>query len=213
MKRSAIVAGATGLIGRALVQLLLEEPAYESVTALVRRSTGINHPKLRERLVDYNDLAHADIDWTGADVYCALGTTIKKAGSRQAFRQVDYEYPLALGRVAAAAGASQLLLVSSIGANSASRNFYLRVKGEVEEALRSLDFPALHLFRPSLLLGKREEFRLGERLASVVAPLFAGLMGKYRPVEARVVAEAMIRAALRELSGVHVHVGINRKTI
>lgn len=211
MKRKAVVAGATGLVGKELVRQLLEDEAYGSVVILVRRKTGLAHPKLTERIVDYRALAGGDeqavqaLDLAGADVFCALGTTIKKAGTQEAFREVDYDYPLALGRLAKEQGAARFLIVTAIGANPASRIFYSRVKGEVEEALRALNLPALDLFRPSLLLGKREEFRLGERLAALFMPWLSGLLGKYRPVHGRTVAAAMIQAAKSGEPGVRIH--------
>lgn len=229
-KRKAVVAGATGLVGMELVRQLLEDDAYESVTALVRRQTGLAHPKLKEVFVDYRNLANvcremAEEAWipaadrvvreeahvsqlpdlAGADVFCALGTTIRKAGSQAAFREVDVEYPLALGRLALAQGAASFLIVTSLGANPASPIFYSRAKGDVEDALRELPLPALHLFRPSLLLGKREEFRLGEWLAAKILPGLSPLLGNYRPVHARTVAAAMIRAAKSGERGIHVH--------
>lgn len=210
-KRKAVVAGATGLIGKELVRQLLADEAYGTVVALVRRETGFRHPKLRESFADYRALAKEggrampELDLAGADVFCALGTTIKKAGSQAAFREVDCAYPLALGRLAKAQGAARFLIVTSIGANPASRMFYTRVKGEVEEALRELDLPALDLFRPSLLLGRREEFRFGERVAALFLPWFSALLGKYRPVHGRTVAAAMIRAAKSGGPGVRIH--------
>lgn len=212
MKRKAVVAGATGLVGSELVRQLLEDEEYGTVVSLVRRSTGLAHPKLREIITDYRALvagggeqATAGLDLAGADVFCALGTTIKKAGTQAAFREVDYDYPLALGRLAKAQGAARFLIVTSLGADPASRIFYSRVKGEVEEALRQFELPALDLFRPSLLLGKREEFRFGERVAAAIMPWFSALLGKYRPVHAREVAAAMIRAAKSGGTGVRIH--------
>lgn len=207
-KRKAVVAGATGLIGRELVRQLLDDEAYGTVVSLVRRKTGLTHPKLQEVLVDYRaleDMGGTEIDLAGSDVFCVLGTTIKKAGTREAFREVDYDYPLALGRLAKERGAAQFLIVTSMGADPASRIFYSRVKGEVEEALRDLNLPVLHLFRPPLLLGQREEFRLGERLAGMIMPWFAALLGKYRPVHGRTVAAAMIRMAKSGDAGTHIH--------
>jgi hypothetical protein len=212
MKRKAVVAGATGLVGSELVRQLLEDEAYGTVVSLVRRKTGHAHPKLREIITDYRALVAGNgeptadgLDLAGADVFCALGTTIKKAGTQAAFREVDYDYPLALGRLAKAQGAARFLIVTSLGADPASRIFYSRVKGEVEEALRQLELPALDLFRPSLLLGKRQEFRFGERVAAAIMPWFSALLGKYRPVHAREVAAAMIRAAKSGGTGVRVH--------
>lgn len=205
MNRKAVVAGATGLIGKELVQLLLSDPAYIAVTLLLRRPTGITHPKLHEKVIDFDLLEQAGVNLTGTDVFCTIGTTIKKAGSQEAFRRVDYAYPLTLGRLAKNQGARQLIIVTAIGANSSSRFFYNRVKGEIEEALRGLGLPALQIFRPSLLLGNREEFRLGERIMGILSPLFTGPLRKYSPIKARSVAKAMLRAAQGGLSGVHVY--------
>ena len=207
MNRTAVVAGATGLIGKELVQLLLNDVAYRSVTILVRRPTGMEHPKLVEQIIDFEQLQQASVQMDGADVFCTLGTTIKKAGSQDAFRKVDYQYPLSLGQLASRQGARQLLLVSAIGANPTSRAFYNRVKGEVEEALSSLKLPALHILRPSLLLGEREEFRFGERIAErcrAASPLFSGPLRKYAPVQASAVAKAMIFAAKSNQAGIHI---------
>lgn len=209
MKRKAVVAGATGLVGRELVRLLLKEPAYTEVILIVRRSTGLTHSKLQEKILHFDELEKTELDLAGADVFCALGTTIKKAGTQEAFRQVDYVYSLTLGRMAKEQGAKQFLIISSMGANALSRMFYSRVKGEVEEALGELGLPALHIFRPSLLLGDREEFRLGERfggaLSSKLLPLFSGPLRKYRPIEATAVARAMCLTAQGDCSGVHVY--------
>lgn len=209
MHRKAVVAGATGLIGKALVQLLLSEQAYSDITLIVRRPTGIVHPKLHETVVDFDRLAETDVNLAGADVFCTLGTTMKKARTKEAFRHVDFNYPLALGRMANTQGASQFFIVTAMGANPSSPIFYNRVKGEVEEALRGLGLPALHIFRPSLLLGSRTEFRMGERIASSVSgflsPFLAGPLRKYRPVQARAVAEAMVFAAQSGLPGNHLY--------
>jgi len=206
MPKSALIAGSTGLVGWHCVDFLLASPEYASVTALVRRSGGVKNPKLHEQVVDFNQLTNLT---AADDIYCALGTTIKKAGSQPAFRRVDFEYPLRLAELSLAAGAKQFLLVSSVGANSRSGNFYLRTKGELEDALRQLSFTALHIFRPSFLVGERKEQRAGERLGIVVAEAmkFAMLGGlrKYRSIPAEAVAKAMVIAASRGFTGVHVY--------
>jgi uncharacterized protein YbjT (DUF2867 family) len=142
-------------------------------------------------------------------VFCALGTTIGKAGSEEAFRKVDLEAVLALARAASGAGARQFLVVSSLGADPKSKAFYSRVKGEMERRLRGIAFEGTQVFRPSLLLGARVEFRLGERLAaSVAAPvgfLLAGPLAKYRPIEAETVAAAMLRVARGAPAGFNVY--------
>ena len=198
----AAVAGATGLIGRYLVRILLEDAYFDQVVALTRRPLEIDHPKLREQswaAMDLHGVTH---------VFCCLGTTITMAGSRPAVREVDYEYPLALARQAATLGARRYLLVSSVGADPGARNFYLRVKGDLESSLRALPFEALHLFRPSFLLGRREEPRAGERLAINVARatewMLIGGLRKYRPCPAPVLARAMAVSAERGPAGAHV---------
>ena len=209
MNRKAVIVGATGLIGKELLHLLLSAPAYTAITLLVRRPTGLTHPKLQEKVIDFDLLEQSDINLTGADVFCTLGTTIKKAGTREDFRRVDYAYPLTLGQKAKVQGAKQLLIVTSMGANPSSPIFYNSVKGEIEKALRDLDLPTLQVFRPSLLLGNRDEFRISEKIASVImrilAPLFLGPLRKYSAIEARSVANAMILAAQRTLPGIHVY--------
>jgi uncharacterized protein YbjT (DUF2867 family) len=196
----AWVAGATGLVGRLLVGELCAHPEVESVTALVRRAEGRGLPKLEERVVAFERL---DLELAGrraTHVFCCLGTTMAKAGSEAVFRQVDYEYPLALGRAAVLAGAKKFLVVTALGADPSSRIFYNRVKGEVERDLAALGLPELHVFRPSLILGDRAERRVAERLAMGVAKplgslLFGGLR-RYRPIEAADIARAMVNVAL-----------------
>jgi len=209
----AWVAGATGLVGTALVEQLLGDPRVQRVTTLVRRPSHRANPKLVERLVDFEKLAAELQGENATHVFCCLGTTIGKAGSESAFRRVDHDYPLALGRVAKAAGARQFLLVSAMGANPSSRVFYNRVKGEVELDVGALGLGRLDVFRPSLLLGERAEHRPGERLAiALSAPLGKLLVGplrKYRPIRAADVARAMIRVAESSdapvAGGVHVY--------
>jgi uncharacterized protein YbjT (DUF2867 family) len=205
--RTAVVAGASGLVGGHVVRALLDRPEYSRVTVLVRRKLDLVHPRLEQRLVDFDRLdAQADL-FGGADVFCCLGTTIKKAGSQAAFRKVDYEYPLALGRLARQQGARRFLLVSSMGANPQSGVFYSRVKGELENALAELGLPALLIFRPSLLLGERQEHRAGERIGAAVmkvaGPLMVGGLRKYRAIHGRTVARAMVHAVGQPWTGCH----------
>lgn len=210
--RVAIVAGATGLIGREVVKALLARPNYGKVVALVRTpreewdgtciqiQTDYSSESLERQLGPYLPRAH---------VFCCLGTTIKKAGTRERFKAVDYEYPMRLGRLAETYQASQFAIVTAIGADAQSGVFYSRVKGEVEQDLMRLRLPALHLFRPSLLLGSRAEFRLGERAATgllpIISPLLAGPLRPYKPIAAERVARAMVEAAQSERQGSHVY--------
>jgi len=194
--RTALLVGATGLVGSFLLHRLLESGAYGRVTVWVRRDFGEAHPKLKAEVADFERLheRHVEAD----DVFCCLGTTIKKAGSQAAFRQVDYDYPVALAIAAAAGGAKRLLVVSALGANPDSRVFYSRVKGETEIAVRAAGVPATIFFRPSLLSGPRAEVRRGERIGEAIGKVLGPLLGKYRPIHADLVAAAMLRAALEE---------------
>jgi uncharacterized protein YbjT (DUF2867 family) len=197
----AVVLGGTGLIGGHLLRVLGESPEYPSVLALVRQgSTPPELPGVECLQVDYDHLK-ASHEAASCDVaFCCLGTTTKKAGSQAAFRRVDHDYVLAGARWALAHGANTFAFVSSLGASSSSRVFYNRVKGEVEAALDQLEFQRLLVFRPSLLLGDRRETRWGERIGTAmalpIAPLMAGPLKRYRPIQAEGVARAMARAAL-----------------
>lgn len=208
-KRTALVAGATGLVGGHCVEELLQEDSYSRVVALVRRPGLPVREKLEEYLIDFESLDNGTRLPAVDDVFCCLGTTIKKAGTKEAFWRVDHDYVVFLANAALASGAKQFLLVSSIGADAESRIFYSRVKGAVEADISALPFRAVQIFRPSMLLGDRTEVRLGEKLAQIVsnalALLFVGGLRKYRPIEAKAVARAMVKVARREAEGVHVY--------
>jgi uncharacterized protein YbjT (DUF2867 family) len=194
--RSALLAGATGLVGSFLLRRLLESSGYARVTVWARRDIGVAHPKLKCEKADFERLHERRVE--AEDVFCCLGTTIKKAGSQDAFRQVDYDYPVALAIAAAGGGARRLLVVSALGANPDSGIFYNRVKGEMEIAVRAAGVPATIFFRPSLLSGPRAEVRRGERIGEVIGKVLGPLLGKYRPIHADLVAAAMVRAALED---------------
>jgi len=207
-RKSALLVGASGLVGRNLLQLLLAEERYAQVKILVRRSLSIPNAKLGEHIVDFDHLDRYSWLFDVEDVFCCLGTTIRTAGSQRAFRTVDFTYVVQTGALASKGGAKQFLLVSSLGANPRSRTFYTRVKGEVEEAVSKLPFNAVHIFRPSFLLGEREEQRTGENVAialmKLLRPLMIGGWKKLRPIQATTVAAAMVRAAEMNKHGVNV---------
>jgi uncharacterized protein YbjT (DUF2867 family) len=191
--RIALVAGGTGLVGRELLRLLSAEPGIAEVRALVRRPLIVRQDsKVRECRTELDRL-DAHPEWfQGVDAaFCALGTTIKKAGSQDAFRRVDFDFPLAVAKAARAAQVPHFRLVSALGASARSKVFYNRVKGELEDAIRELGFPAVTIARPSVLLGDREESRPGEELAKKLGWL---VPGKWRPVEAASVAAGLVRA-------------------
>lgn len=197
----ALVAGATGLVGKALVAQLAVAGEWREVRALARRPLAPGAPKVVPVQVDYGALEPAP-EWAAAEhVFCALGTTIKEAGSRETFRRVDFEYPLALARAARARGARHFLLVSALGASSASRVFYSRVKGDVEQAIVALGFRAVTIARPSLLVGERPEPRLGEQVGKVIGSV---MPLKWRPIAAVRVAASLVEAARRDQAGIRI---------
>ena len=206
---TALIAGGSGLVGGFLLRQLLDSPEYDHVVALGRRPLDLSHPKLTQVQVDFAAVDKVAADLRCDDAFCCLGTTIKQAGSQDAFRAVDRGAVLAFAWAARRNGAGRFFVVSSLGADAGSRVFYNRVKGETERALAVLDFKTLGIFRPSLLLGPRAEKRLGERVGAVVMwlaePLLLGRLRQYRAIEAEVVARAMLRCALeRDRRGVRV---------
>lgn len=200
---SICLLGATGLVGRHCLDLLARDPAFSRVVVLARRKFAeATAPRVEAHIVDFERLNERPDLFRVDQVICTLGTTIKAVGGSKAkFRAVDYELPLNAAKLAAHEGARHFLLVSSLGASSDSRVFYSRVKGELEDALRSLAFRSLTIVRPSLLLGERAEFRLGEEIGKRfgwIAP------GKYKPIHARDVAAALVRSAKEDLPGMRI---------
>jgi uncharacterized protein YbjT (DUF2867 family) len=204
--KTALIAGYTGLIGGELLNLLLNSAKYDKVIALGRREINLQHPKLKQVQVDFNKLKLEDkVD----DVFCCLGTTIKKAGSQENFRLVDYQFPMNLAMAGLEAEASAILIVTAHGANSKSSIFYNKVKGEVEEGIRSLDYPKIEILRPSLLMGDREDTRLGESIGQlfmkVFSFLFIGPLKNIKGVKGTSVAKALLHYANDSSEGVTVH--------
>jgi len=205
-KKSALLAGATGLVGGALLQQLTASPHYQTIDLLLRRPMGGQPAQVTEHIVDFNHVQ--DLDIKVDQVFCALGSTMKKAGSKEKFKLVDYHYILNLGRLAKKHNAP-FFLVSSLGADPESSNFYLKVKGETERDLQELGLESLYIFRPSLMHEGRKEKRLGEALLhfgfKLTAPLFQGPLKKYRAVSGAQVARAMMACASNSRPGVHLH--------
>jgi uncharacterized protein YbjT (DUF2867 family) len=198
--KTAVIAGATGLVGSSLLQKLLEQDAYAKVIALLRKPINLQHPKLEQKIVDFGKPETFDIQ--GDDFFSCLGTTIAKAGSQEVFKQVDLEYPKALALMAKAKGYTGFYLISAVGASASSTIFYSRVKGQLDDFVQQLGFEKLGIFRPSMLLGKRSEFRMGEFIAKYLMLLFHYLTPlKYRGIEAKRVAKCMIFHALNGSSG------------
>ena len=200
--KTALLLGATGLVGSQLLEQLLRDERYAKVIALTRRALNQQHPKLRQEIIDFDQPDPAKIQ--GDDLFCALGTTLRKAGSKEAQYRIDCTYPLEIGKIAKANGVQQYLLVSSLGADANTSNFYLKTKGELEEKLAALEFKTFVSARPSLLLGNRSEFRMGEKIGIVLAQALAFLIPKkYRGIQAAQVAKALIAIANQGRSGVH----------
>jgi uncharacterized protein YbjT (DUF2867 family) len=203
--RVALVAGSTGLIGSQLLELLLNDSTYAKVIALSRKPLPISNPKLENIVVEASDLKdHSAIK--ADDVFCCLGTTIKQAKTNEAFRKIDFDYPLALATLLKSNGATQFFLVSALGADKNSSIFYNQVKGEVEEAIGAVGITAYHIFRPSLLIGPRKEHRAGEDAAKVFYKIFGFIIpAKYKGIESIKVARAMISFAKANKHGKFIH--------
>jgi len=202
--KTAIVIGATGLVGSTLVKQICENPNYSKVVLLLRKPLNISHSKLIQEVIDFDKLDVSKI--VGDDLFCAMGTTLAKAGSKENQYKIDCTYPYEVGKIAKINGVKQYILVSSVGANVESSNFYLRTKGDLEKKIESLDFQNFVSIRPSMLLGDREESRLGEKigkvLSNLLSPLLFGSLSKYHGIEAADVAKAMQRFANQGLDGV-----------
>ncbi len=196
MKKSAILFGSSGLIGSCLLEQLLADDRYGEIKIFVRKPSQISHPKLDEFLIDFNKLDDYRDLIKGDDLFCCLGTTIKVAGSEAAFRRVDYEWVRWCAVSSYENHVKNFLVISSMGANADSKNFYLRTKGEMEKAVAAFNFNKTVILRPSMLLGDRKEFRFGEAIGKFFMILFSVFIPKrYKAVEAEDVAAAMIKAA------------------
>jgi len=209
MARIAVVAGATGLVGELLLQRLTASKDYGEIRVLGRRPPPGKDGKVRFIATDFGDLPAHATQLAVDDVFCCLGTTLRKAGSQPAFERVDYHMVVDLARAAHKAGARRFLVVSAVGASEKAAAFYSRVKGRMENAVRQLPFEAVHIVRPSLLLGERAERRPAEKLGQIVAPLLSplllGPLAKYRAASADDVADALLKLARSPETGVHVH--------
>lgn len=198
--RRALVLGSTGLVGRELVKLLVEEGKFDEVHCFQRRREASKGPSHKVRVVDFSQPAGWMHELHGAVLFLCLGTTLSKAGSKEAQWKVDYDYQYAAAEAARAHGTPTCVLVSSVGADPKARVFYSRMKGALEVAIEALGFQKLVILQPSFLDGDRQEVRTGERVGLWIAKRLAWLPGvrKYRPIHARVVAQSMVNEALRE---------------
>jgi len=199
-RKTALLAGASGVTGAALLQLLLQHPDYNRVIVLVRKKLDLSHEKLEQRIVDFEQPEQLRIPCE--EVFCCLGSTMAKAGSKEQFYKVDHDYVLALAREAKAAGARAMFVVSAVGADERSLFFYNRVKGEMERDLTAMGFERLYIFRPGLLLGNRAERRRGEAFAKAVYGIINPILpAAWKGIYPEQVAKAMIQAANQEMAG------------
>ena len=206
--KTALMIGSTGLIGSQLLELLLESKEYEKVITFVKRDSGIQNRKLKQHIIDFDKPETYQNLVIGDDFFCTIGTTIKKAGSQEAFRKVDFEYPKQFATIASQNKVNQFIIVSSLGANVTSSNFYLKTKGEIQNFLKDCNFESVSIFQPSLLLGNRTEFRLGEKIGTffmkLISFLLIGNLEKYKPIECKTVAKALFKIAQQNKKGFHV---------
>ncbi|RCW30801.1 NAD(P)H-binding protein [Marinilabilia salmonicolor] len=206
-QKTATIIGATGLIGSHLLQQLQVSDAFNTIKVIGRRTAGYKNPKTEELIIDFEDEAAFKEAIRGSDVvFCAVGTTNKKvSGNKTAYRKVDFDIPVNAARFAAEKGCNTFAVVSAVGADSNSKNFYTRLKGEMEDAIQQQNIPTLLIFRPSLLLGKRNETRIGESLGKwIMKPLSFLIPARMKPIEAEDVAQAMVHATNSDLNGNHI---------
>jgi uncharacterized protein YbjT (DUF2867 family) len=205
--RIALVAGATGMVGGQLLDTLLDAPDYGRVYALTRRPLGREHHRLANRVVVFARMAEQLKGLVANDAYCCIGTTLKQAGSEEAFRDVDLDAVILFAQAARSLGATRFIVVSSVGADTASKKFYLRTKGEMEDAVSAVGFPSVDILQPSLLLGPRKQVRplelLGSILAPAVNPFLTGKREAYRAIPSATVARGMLGAARRGGRGIY----------
>lgn len=206
--KTAAIIGATGLTGQHLKQLLLEDKYFDIIRLIVRRPLPKTNPRIEVKLVDFNDSESVKLALEEVHtIFCCIGTTQKKVkGDKTLYRKIDFDIPVHAARLGKENGCEQFIHMSSVGANSSSGNFYLKLKGEVEEALKASGINSIHIMRPSILLGKRQEFRLGERIGQTVATILSFLIPtKYKPIQSKTVAKAMLNAAKIDKPGFYIY--------
>jgi uncharacterized protein YbjT (DUF2867 family) len=209
IEQTALVIGATGLVGNFVVEELLKDNSFKTVRILVRRSLKIIHPKLEEKIVNFTDINdYAEKFGYGDVIFCCIGTTQKKVkGDKDAYEKIDFEIPLNAARMGIVNKFKKFLIVSAVGANESSSNFYLKLKGRTENALKEFSFGSISIFRPGQLLGKRNEYRRGEKLLQPITKFISlflfGSLKKFRSINAKDVAKAMVKESKQDNRGVH----------
>lgn len=204
--KTAIVIGSTGLIGKELVKLLLEDKDYSKVKTFSRRALNLQSKKLEEHIISFDELHKFRDKIIGDDLFSCMGTTIKKAGSQKEQYKIDFEYQLNFAKLASDTSVNNYFLVSSAGASSKSKSFYLKIKGELEDSVKLLSFKKIVIFQPSILVGKREESRILEKVGITAMNFLTSTLPfikKYKPIPAITVAQAMINSAKDQNLGSH----------
>ena len=208
MSKTAALIGATGLTGNYLLNALLNDPFYDTVKILIRRPLDINNSKLEKKIVDFNDSDSLLIALSNSDVaFCAVGTTQRNVkGDKEAYRKVDFDIPVKAARFCKMTGCEKFVLVSAVGANSTSRNFYLRLKGEVEDAINEIGLKTVHIMRPSMLMGDRKEFRPVEKIGKVMMGALSFMIpSKYKAIHVGDVARAMLAVSKQDKEGFFIY--------
>ena len=209
MLNKAIIAGASGLIGGLLLDILLKAPEYNEVVILVRKELPVTHEKLKQLIVDFDRLKDYSNVITGDVIFCCLGSTRKKTPDLKEYRKIDHDYPLSLAQIAKTNEIGQYHLVSAIGANADSSNFYTKMKGETERDIKDVGLRSLYIYQPSFLTGDRKESRILERIfipvMKIIDPLLFGKLKKYRSIPATIVARAMFKQSINNKEGVFIY--------
>ena len=220
IEKIATIVGATGMIGNYLLETLLKDDNFTTVRIIVRRPYPKTDPKMEVKLVDFNDAESFKLALEESDtIFCCIGTTQKNVkGDNSLYRKIDYDIPLKAARFGKEAGCEKFIIITSVGADSHSSTFYLKLKGELEKAIHSLGLETVHIFQPSMLLGERKEKRTGERILQgsmkLISGLFFGRLQKFKAIHGRTVAKAMLNAAKKEEKGFfrYTYDGINKLT-
>lgn len=209
MPGKAIVIGASGLIGSNIVNILANKPVYDEVVLLVRRKPEAEIPNIRQLVINFDALDDYRQELNGNVIFSCLGTTRSQVIDNKEYRKIDFDYPIQIAEAAAKNGVEQFHIISSLGANKNSANSYLKLKGEIEEALKNIPFKSIHIYRPSFITGKRSKKRITDivliPLMKLINPILTGNLKKYRSIEAAVIANAMIKRASANLSGIFIY--------
>lgn len=206
--KTALIVGSSGLVGGYCLEYLLQEPAYKKVIALVRTPLLETNPKLEQHVIDFDKLEDYNHIIKCDDIYCCLGTTVLKSPKKADYIKVDFTYPVTIAKIAKANGAEQYSVISALSADPKSLLFYSRIKGQMENAITALGFKSVQVFRPSYLIGKRQEFRpiekMGVWVLRILSPFLLGPLRKFRAIEAKAVAYAMVKMSVAERQGIHI---------